>query len=33
MRYELDGAGAWQCIGFATLSGNDVLARDWTVIE
>jgi len=33
MRYELDGANVWRCKGFATLSGNDVLARDWTVIE
>jgi len=33
MRYELDGAGVWLCKGFATLSGNDVMARDWTVIE
>jgi len=33
MRYELDGANVWRCKGFATLSGNDVMARDWTVIE
>jgi hypothetical protein len=33
MRYELDGANVWRCKGFATLSGNDVLAQDWTVIE
>ena len=33
MRYELDGASVWRCKGFATLSGNDVLARDWMVIE
>jgi transposase-like protein len=33
MRYELDGANVWRCKGFATLSGNDVLARDWMVIE
>jgi hypothetical protein len=33
MRYELDGANVWRCKGFATLSGNDVLARDWTVTE
>jgi hypothetical protein len=33
MRYELDGANVWRCKGFATLSGTDVLARDWTVIE
>jgi len=33
MRYELDGANVWRCKGFATLSGNDVLARDWAVIE
>lgn len=33
MRYELDGASVWRCKGFATLSGNDVMARDWTVIE
>ena len=33
MRYELDGANVWRCKGFATLSGNDVLARDWLVIE
>lgn len=33
MRYELDGANVWRCKGFATLTGNDVLARDWTVIE
>ena len=33
MRYELDGANVWRCKGFASLSGNDVLARDWTVIE
>ena len=32
MRYELDGANVWRCKGFATLSGNDVLARDWLVI-
>lgn len=33
MRYELDGANVWRCKGFATLSGNDVLARDWTVVS
>ena len=33
MRYELDGANVWRCKGFATLTGTDVLARDWTVIE
>lgn len=33
MRYELDGANVWRCKGFATLSGTDVMARDWTVIE
>ena len=33
MRYELDGANVWRCKGFATLSGTDVLARDWTVTE
>ena len=33
MRYELDGANVWRCKGFATLSGTDVLARDWAVIE
>ena len=33
MRYELDGANVWRCKGFATLSGIDVLARDWMVIE
>jgi predicted transcriptional regulator len=33
MRYELDGANVWRCKGFATLSGTDILARDWTVIE
>jgi hypothetical protein len=33
MRYELDGANVWRCKGFATLSGTDVLARDWLVIE
>lgn len=33
MRYELDGADVWRCKGFATLSGNDLLARDWTVVE
>ena len=33
MRYELDGANVWRCKGFATLSGNDVLARDWLVIK
>jgi hypothetical protein len=33
MRYELDGANVWRCKGFATLSGTDVLARDWTVIK
>jgi len=33
MRYELDGANVWRCKGFATLSGNDVLARDWLVME
>jgi len=32
MRYELDGANVWRCKGFATLSGNDVLARDWLVM-
>jgi predicted DNA-binding protein (UPF0251 family) len=32
MRYELDGALVWRCKGFATLSGNDVLARDWMVV-
>jgi len=32
MRYELDDANVWRCKGFATLSGNDVLARDWLVI-
>jgi len=32
MRYELDGASVWRCIGFATLSGTDVLARDWMVV-
>jgi len=33
MRYELDGANVWRCKGFVTLSGTDVLARDWMVIE
>jgi hypothetical protein len=33
MRYELDGANVWRCKGFATLTGNDVLARDWTVVS
>ena len=33
MRYELDGANVWRCKGFATLSGTDVLARDWAVTE
>jgi hypothetical protein len=33
MRYEIDGANVWRCKGFATLSGTDVLARDWKVIE
>jgi transposase-like protein len=33
MRYELTGSGQWISKGFATLSGNDVLARDWMVIE
>lgn len=33
MRYELDGANVWRCKGFATLSGNDVMARDWTVVS
>ena len=32
MRYELDGANVWRCKGFATLSGTDVLARDWLVM-
>jgi len=32
MRYELDGANVWRCKGFATLTGTDVLARDWTVV-
>ena len=33
MRYELTGSGQWISKGFATLSGTDVLARDWTVVE
>lgn len=33
MRYELTGNGQWISKGFATLSGTDVLARDWTVVE
>jgi transposase-like protein len=33
MRYELDGANTWRCKGFATFSGPDVLARDWTIID
>lgn len=33
MRYELDGANVWRCKGFATFTGADVLANDWTVIE
>jgi predicted transcriptional regulator len=33
MRYELDGANVWRCKGFATLTGNDVLALDWTVVS
>lgn len=33
MRYELTGSGQWISKGFATLSGTDVLARDWSVTE
>lgn len=33
MRYDLDGANVWRCKGFATFSGADVLAKDWTIIE
>jgi transposase-like protein len=33
MRYELDGANTWRCKGFATFSGPDVLAKDWTIID
>jgi predicted transcriptional regulator len=33
MRYELTGSGQWISKGFATVSGTDILARDWTVVE
>lgn len=33
MRYELDGANCWRCKGFASFTGADVLAKDWTVME
>ena len=33
MRYELTGSNQWISKGFATLTGTDVLARDWTVVE
>ena len=33
MRYEMNGSGQWISKGFATLTGTDVLARDWTVVE
>lgn len=33
MRYELTGNNQWISKGFATLTGTDILARDWTVIE
>jgi len=33
MRYELTGNNQWISKGFATVTGTDILARDWTVVE